>query len=153
MEDAPSYRKNNPADAPVLLLALRSDVMALPQLDDFAQQVMSPRLSTLRGVAQVSVFGSQKFAVRIQVDPNALASRDIGIDELQNAIESSNTITPVGVIRGADQSLTIQAQTQLSTAEQFGDLIVASRDNKPVRLRDVATVINSVENNQTASWF
>jgi hydrophobic/amphiphilic exporter-1 (mainly G- bacteria), HAE1 family len=153
MEDTPSYRKNNPADAPVLLLALRSDVMALSQLDDFAQQVMSPRLSTLRGVAQVSVYGSQKFAVRIQIDPNALASRDIGVNELQDAIRGSNTITPVGVIRGSDQTLTIQAQTQLNTAEQFADLIIASRDNKPVRLRDIATVINSVENNQTASWY
>ena len=153
MEDPPSYRKVNPADAPILLLALRSDVMALSQLDDFAQQVMSPRLSTLAGVAQVQVFGSQKYAVRIQVDPNALAARDIGIDELQSAVRASNTITPVGVIRNADQSLTIQAETQLNDAEQFADLIIATRDGKPVRLRDVATVIDSVENNQVASWY
>jgi hydrophobic/amphiphilic exporter-1 (mainly G- bacteria), HAE1 family len=153
MEDAPSYRKVNPADQPILLLALRSDVMALSQLDDFAQQVMSPRLSTLSGVAQVSVFGSQKFAVRIQVDPNALASRDIGIDELQDAIDLSNTITPVGVIKNQDQTLTIQAETQLNNAAQFSDLIIATREGKPVRLRDVARVIDSVENNQTASWF
>lgn len=152
MEDAPSYRKVNPADQPILLLALRSDVMALSQLDDFAQQVMSPRLSTLSGVAQVSVFGSQKFAVRIQIDPNALASRHIGIDELQNAVDLANTITPVGVIRNENQTLTIQAETQLDNAAQFADLIIAARDGKPVRLRDVAKVIDSVENNQTASW-
>jgi HAE1 family hydrophobic/amphiphilic exporter-1 len=153
MEDQPSYRKVNPADAPILLLALRSDVMALSQLDDFAQQVMSPRLSTLAGVAQVTVFGSQKYAVRIQVDPNALAARDIGIDELQTAVRASNTITPVGVIRNQDQTLTIQAETQLNDASQFGDLIIATREGKPVRLRDVATVIDSVENNQVASWY
>ena len=153
LPDAPSYRKVNPADAPILLLALRSDVMALSQLDDFAQQVMSPRLSTLAGVAQVLVFGSQKYAVRIQVDPNALASRDIGIDELQDAVRVANTITPVGVIKNQDQTLTIQAETQLNNAEQFADLIIATRDGKPVRLGDVAKVIDSVENNQTASWF
>ncbi len=153
MEDTPSYRKVNPADQPILLLALRSDVMALSQLDDFAQQVMSPRLSTLSGVAQVSVFGSQKYAVRIQVDPNALASRDIGIDELQDAVDLANTITPVGVIKNNDQSLTIEAETQLNNAAQFADLIIATRAGKPVRLRDVAKVIDSVENNQTASWF
>ncbi len=153
MQDQPSYRKVNPADAPILLLALRSDVMSLSQIDDFAQQVMSPRLSTLAGVAQVQVYGSQKFAVRIQVDPNALAARDIGIDELQDAVRASNTITPVGVIRNADQTLTIQAETQLNTADQFAELIIASREGKPVRLRDVATVIDSVENNQVASWY
>ncbi|HSE75640.1 MAG TPA: efflux RND transporter permease subunit, partial [Dongiaceae bacterium] len=153
LPDAPSYRKVNPADAPILLLALRSDVMALSQLDDFAQQVMSPRLSTLAGVAQVLVFGSQKYAVRIQVDPNALASRDIGVDELQDAVRVANTITPVGVIKNQDQTLTIQADTQLNNAEQFANLIIATRDGKPVRLGDVAKVIDSVENNQTASWF
>jgi HAE1 family hydrophobic/amphiphilic exporter-1 len=153
MQDPPSYRKVNPADQPILLLALRSDVMALSQLDDFAQQVMSPRLSTLPGVAQVSVFGSQKYAVRIQVDPNALAARDIGIDELQNSVGLANTITPVGVIKNQDQTLTIQAETQLNDAAQFADLIIATRDGKPVRLRDVAKVIDSVENDQTASWF
>jgi HAE1 family hydrophobic/amphiphilic exporter-1 len=152
MTDAPSYRKVNPADQPILLVSLRSDVMALSQLDDFAQQVMSPRLSTLSGVAQVSIFGSQKYAVRIQVDPNALASRDIGIDELQDAVDLANTITPVGVIKNPNQTLTIQAETQLNNADQFANLIIATRQNKPVRLRDVAKVIDSVENNQTASW-
>ncbi|MBA4097897.1 MAG: acriflavine resistance protein B [Rhodospirillum sp.] len=152
MTEAPSYRKVNPADQPILLVSLRSDVMALSQLDDFAQQVMSPRLSTLSGVAQVSIFGSQKYAVRIQVDPNALASRDIGIDELQDAVDLANTITPVGVIKNPNQTLTIQAETQLNNADQFAGLIIATRNNKPVRLRDVAKVIDSVENNQTASW-
>jgi len=152
MTEAPSYRKVNPADQPILLVSLRSDVMALSQLDDFAQQVMSPRLSTLSGVAQVSIFGSQKYAVRIQVDPNALASRDIGIDELQNAVDLANTITPIGVIKNPNQTLTIQAETQLNNADEFAGLIIATRNNKPVRLRDVAKVIDSVENNQTASW-
>jgi len=153
MDEPPSYRKVNPADAPILLLALRSEVMSLSQIDDFAQQVMSPRLSTLAGVAQVLVFGSQKYAVRIQIDPNALAARDIGVDELQDAIRASNTITPVGVIRNQDQTLTIQADTQLDNADEFAELIIATRDGKPVRLRDIAMVIDSVENNQVASWY
>ncbi|HET6621672.1 MAG TPA: efflux RND transporter permease subunit [Dongiaceae bacterium] len=153
LEDTPSYRKVNPADASILLLALRSDVVALSQLDDYAQQVMSPRLSTLPGVAQLTVYGSQKYAVRIQVDPNALAARDIGIDELQDAVRVANTITPVGVIKNQDQTLTIQAETQLNNADQFANLIIATREGKPVRLGDVAKVIDSVENNQTASWF
>ena len=153
MTTPPSYRKVNPADAPILLLALKSDLVPLSTLDAFAQQVISPALSTIDGVAQVQIFGSQKYAVRIQIDPNALATRGIGVDQLQTAIANANNNAPVGVLQNKSQQLTIDAQTQLSNAAQFADIIIATHDKHPVRLGDVATTIDSVENLQTASWY
>ncbi|PTM39791.1 efflux RND transporter permease subunit [Bosea sp. 124] len=153
MTTAPSYRKVNPADAPIILMALKSDVIPLSQLDAFAQQVISPALSTVDGVAQVLIFGSQKYAVRIQIDPVALASRGIGVDELQAAITASNANTPVGTLQNTAQQLTIQARTQLANASQFANVIIATRNGKPVRLGDVARVIDSVENVQTSSAY
>ena len=153
MTTPPSYRKVNPADAPILLLSLRSETTPLPQLDAFAQQVISPALSTVAGVAQVSVYGSQKYAVRIQLDPNAIASRGIGINEIQAAISAANANTPVGTLQNSQQQLTIEARTQLANADQFRNLIVATRNNRTVRLGEIATVIDSVENFQSASWY
>jgi HAE1 family hydrophobic/amphiphilic exporter-1 len=153
MTTPPSYRKVNPADAPILLLSLASDTTPLSDLDAFAQQVISPALSTIEGVAQVSVYGSQKYAVRIQIDPNSLASRGIGINEVQAAITAANANTPVGTLANSRQQLTIQAQTQLKNAEQFRNIIVATRNNHPVRLGDVANVIDSVEDFKRASWY
>ncbi len=153
MTTQPSYRKVNPADAPIILMALKSDVVPLSQLDAFAQQVISPALSTVDGVAQVLIFGSQKYAVRIQIDPTALAARGIGVDELQAAITATNANTPVGTLQNTSQQLTIQARTQLSDAAQFAKVIIATREGKPVRLGDVAKVIDSVENLQTGSTF
>ncbi len=153
MTTPPSYKKVNPADAPILLLALKSDTTPLSTLDAFAQQVISPALSTVDGVAQVQIFGSQKYAVRIQIDPNALATRGIGVDQLQAAIANANNNAPVGVLQNKSQQLTIEAKTQLANAAQFADVIIANRDRHPVRLGDVATVVDSVENLQTASWY
>jgi len=153
MTTPPSYRKVNPADAPIILLALKSDLIPLSQLDAFAQQVISPALSTVDGVAQVQIFGSQKYAVRIQIDPVALAARGIGVDELQSAITATNANTPVGTLQSTNQQLTIQARTQLADAAQFANVIVANRNGRPVRLGDVAKVIDSVENLQTASTY
>jgi hydrophobic/amphiphilic exporter-1 (mainly G- bacteria), HAE1 family len=153
MTDPPSYRKVNPADAPILILTLSSGVAPLSDMDAFAQQVISPALSTIEGVAQVQVFGSQKFAVRVQLNPDALAARGIGVDEVQQAIAAANANTPIGTLKNLQQSLTIQAQTELATADQFRDIIVAMRGDRPVRLGDLAVVINSVEDNQTASWY
>ncbi|MDB5507649.1 MAG: acriflavine resistance protein, partial [Hyphomicrobiales bacterium] len=153
MTAPPSYRKVNPADAPILLLSLRSETATLSELDAFAQQVISPALSTVAGVAQVSVYGSQKYAVRIQLDPNAIASRGIGINEIQAAITAANANTPVGTLQNSQQQLTIEARTQLANAEQFRNLIVATRNNRTVRLGDIATVIDSVEDFQRASWY
>jgi HAE1 family hydrophobic/amphiphilic exporter-1 len=153
MTDPPSYRKVNPADAPILLMALRSETTPLSRLDAFAQQVISPALSTIEGVAQVQIYGSQKYAVRVQLDPDALASRGIGVNEVQAAIGSANANTPVGTLQNVQQRLTIEAKTQLANAAQFGNIIIAVRNGKPVRLGDVAKVIDSVENYQQASWY
>ena len=153
MTSPPSYRKLNPADAPILLLALQSDTQPLSKLDAFAQTVISPALSTITGVGQVLSFGSQKYAVRIQLDPTALTARGIGVDEIQQAVAAANVNTPVGTVEGNSQNLTIQAQTQLANADAFRDIIVAVRNNHPVRLGDVAKVIDSVENDQVASWY
>ena len=153
MTSPPSYRKVNPADAPILLLALTSNTVPLTDLDAFAQQVISPTLSTLDGVAQVQIFGSQQYAVRIQIDPAALAARGISIDQLQSAIAATNTITPLGTIQNAKQQLTLVANTQLGNAADFSKLIVAVHNGNAVRLGDVTRVIDSVANNQIASWY
>ncbi|MBP2315867.1 efflux RND transporter permease subunit [Azospirillum soli] len=153
MTNPPSYRKVNPADQPILLLALSSPTLPLSQLNDFAETVVQPKIATLPGVAQVLVYGSQKYAVRVQVDPNALAVRGIGIDELQKALAAANANTPVGTLSGARQQLILAANPQLPDAAAFRDLIVAYRNGAPVRLGDVATVLDSVENIRTASWY
>ena len=153
MTDPPSYRKVNPADAPILLLTLSSEIAPLQDMDAFAQQVISPALSTIDGVAQVQVFGSQKYAVRVQLNPDALAARGIGVDEVQAAITAANANTPIGSLKNTKQSLTIQAQTELSNADQFRNIIVATRNGRPMRLGDLAVVTDSVEDNQTASWY
>ena len=153
MTDPPSYRKSNPADAPILLLALQSDTLPLSKLDEMAQQIISPTLSTIDGVAQLLIFGSQKYAVRVQVDPNALAVRGLGVDQVQEAVANANSATPVGTLQNSTQNLSIQTNTQMKDAAQFRDIIVSYRDGRPVRLKDVANVIDSVENNQTRSWY
>ncbi|KAF0220143.1 MAG: hypothetical protein FD176_3394 [Rhodospirillaceae bacterium] len=153
MTTPPSFRKVNPSDAPVVLLALSSPTTPLATLDDYAQTILLPRLSRLSGVAQVLVYGSQKFAVRIQLNPDALASRGIGVDELSSAIKAANSNSPLGVLNGPKQQLTLQSNAQLPNAVAFGELAIAWRDGAPVRLKDVANVLDSVENNRTASWF
>ncbi|AUX79779.1 efflux RND transporter permease subunit [Sinorhizobium fredii] len=152
MPSPPSFRKVNPADAPVLLLALKSDTVPLTKLDAFAQQVISPSLSTLEGVAEVSIFGSQQFAVRIEIDPNALAARGISLAELQAAIAAANDNSPLGTVQSTGRQMTIVADTQLQNAAGFSKLIVKTADGKAVRLGDVTKVIDSVANTQTASW-
>ena len=148
----PSYRKVNPSSSPVVLLALSSATTPMATLDDYAQTILLPRISRLSGVAQVLVYGTQKYAVRIQMNPDALASRNIGVDELSNAIKAANTNSPLGLLNGPKQQLTLQSNAQLPDAAAFSQLVVAWRDGAPVRLKDVATVLDSVENNRTASW-
>jgi HAE1 family hydrophobic/amphiphilic exporter-1 len=153
MTTPPSFRKVNPSDSPVVLMALSSPTVPLSRLDEYAQTILVPRISRLTGVAQVLVYGSQKYAVRIQVDPDALASRNLGIDEIQTAIKAANSNSPLGVLSGTKQQLTLQSNAQLPNAAAFAELVVAWRDGAPVRLRDVAAIVDSVENNRTASWF
>ncbi|WP_298373788.1 efflux RND transporter permease subunit [Azospirillum sp.] len=153
MTTPPSYRKVNPADQPILFISLNSPTLQLSALNDIAETIVQPKVATLQGVAQVQIYGSQKYAVRVQVDPNALAVRGIGIDELQKAMTAANANTPVGTLTGNRQQLVIAANPQLPNAAAFRDLIIAYRNNAPVRVGDVAKVEDSVENNRTASWL
>ncbi|MDE3812103.1 efflux RND transporter permease subunit [Sinorhizobium meliloti] len=152
MPSPPSFRKVNPADAPVLLLALKSETVPLTKLDALAEQVISPSLSTLDGVAEVSIFGSQQFAVRIEIDPDALAARGISLDALKAAVAAANDNSPLGTVQSTGQQMTIVADTQLENAAGFSKLIIKSADGKAVRLGDVTKVVDSVANTQTASW-
>jgi len=145
MTSPPAYRKVNPADAPVLLIALTSPSLAPSDLQDYAEHLISPVLSTLDGVAQVNIFGSKRFAVRVRVQPDALAARNIGLDELSAALRAANVNTPVGTFDGPRQTLTLQANRQLKNAADFSDLIVSNRGGNPVRLKDVARVEDSLE--------
>ena len=149
----PSYRKVNPADAPVLFIALTSPSLNLSDLNDFAEHLISPTLSTLDGVAQVNIFGQKRFAVRVRVNPDALSARNISLDELTDALRAANANTPVGTLEGPQQTLTLQANRQLRNAAEFADLIVSNRNGNPVRLRDVAQVEDSFETVKTAATF
>ncbi len=149
MTAPPAYRKVNPADAPVLLIALTSPSLPPSDLQDFAEHLISPTLSTIDGVAQVNVYGAKRFAVRVQVQPPALAARNIGLDELSAALRAANVNTPLGTLEGPRQTLTLQANRQLRNAAEFAELIVSNKGGSPVRLKDVATVLDSVETVKT----
>ncbi|MBO9123261.1 MULTISPECIES: efflux RND transporter permease subunit [unclassified Rhizobium] len=153
MTTPPSYRKTNPADAPVMLLAVQSDTMPRSKLDDVAENIISPSLSTLPGVAEVSVFGAQTYAVRVEVDPNKLLNRGLGIDTVNKAIQAANSQVPVGTLQNDSQSMTITADTQRTNAEQFRTLVIANPGGAPIHLGDVADVEDSVENQNTGSWY
>jgi len=141
----PSYRKVNPADAPVLLISMRSPSLTQAELQDYAEHLISPTMSTIEGVAQVIIYGAKRFAVRVRVDPAALAARNIGLDELSAALKAANVNTPAGTFEGPQQTLVLQANKQLSSAREFADLIISNKGGVPVRLRDVARVQDSVE--------
>ena len=149
----PSYQKSNPADSPILFLALTSDLLPLSTLDEYAQTTLGQRLSTVDGVAQVQVYGSQKYAVRIQLDPQALASRGVGIDQVSDAIGDGNVNLPTGVLWGSDKALTLQSNSQLESAKEFRDLVIKNQDGAPVRLGDLGEVLDGVQDTHVASWF
>ena len=153
MPTPPTYQKVNPADQPIIYLALSSPTLPLAAVDEYAETTMAQRISMISGVAQVQVFGSQKYAVRAQLDPRALASRGIGIDEVATAVANGNVNLPTGTLQGATKSFTIQTGGQLMDAEAYRPLIVAYRNGNPVRLVELGRVIDSVENDKIASWF
>jgi HAE1 family hydrophobic/amphiphilic exporter-1 len=153
MPAPPSFNKVNPADMPVLYVALGSSTLPLYTVDEYAETLMAQRISMISGVAQVSVYGSQKYAVRAQVDPRALATRQIGIDDVGNALNNGNVNLPTGVLEGERQAFTVQATGQLYNAASYRPLLVAYRNGSPVRLDQVGRVIDSVENNKAASWY
>lgn len=153
MPSPPSYQKVNPADQPVIYIALSSPVVPLSEVNEYADTIIAPRISMISGVAQVLVFGSQKYAVRVQLDPQALANRKIGIDEVSSALASWNVNLPTGGLQGNKQAFTIQAAGQLYNAEAFRPMVVSYRNGSPVRLQDVAVVTDSVENDKIAAWY
>ncbi|MDD2308868.1 MAG: efflux RND transporter permease subunit [Desulfuromonadaceae bacterium] len=153
MPTPPSFRKVNPADQPVLYLTLSSPTLPLSAVDEYAQTMIAQRLSTISGVAQVNVYGSQKFAVRAQLDPKALASRQIGIDEVAAAIGDANVNLPTGTLDGAKQTYTIEANGQMFKAASFRQTVVAYRDGSPIRLEELGRVLDSVENTKQAGWY
>lgn len=150
MTSPPSYRKVNPADAPVLLISLRSPSLAPSDLQDYAEHLISPTLSTINGVAQVNIYGAKRYAVRVRVKPDALAARNLGLDEVAAALRAANVNTPVGTLEGPKQTLVLQANKQLKNAAEFAELIISVKGGNPVRLRDVAQVEDSLES--TKSW-
>jgi hydrophobic/amphiphilic exporter-1 (mainly G- bacteria), HAE1 family len=153
MPAPPSFRKVNPGDFAVFYLALTSDTLPLSTVDEYAETFLAQRISTISGVAQVQVFGQQKYAVRVQVDPNKLASRGIGINEVQQAVAQANVNLPTGTLYGKDRLFAVQANGQLSDAAAFGRVIVTYRDGAPIHLEQLGRVIDSVQSNKVAAWY
>ena len=149
----PIYQKVNPADQPILYLALYSDTLPLSTVNEYGDTLMAQRISMVNGVAQVMIYGEQKFAVRLQLDPKALASRGLGINEVADAVKNQNVNLPTGTLYGTHQAFTVQATGQLTTAAAYRPLIVAYRNGQPVRLADLGQSLNSVSNDKVASWF
>ena len=153
MPRPPSYQKVNPAEQPVLYLSLKSDTLPMYTVDEYAETLLGQRISMVSGVARVIVYGAQKYAVRAQLDPDLLAARGVGVDEVQQAISSSNVNLPVGRLDGAKQAFTLQSNGQLADAAAYRKVIVAYRNGSPVRLEELGHVIDSVENNKTSAKF
>jgi len=149
----PTYSKVNPADSPIIYLAMSSPTLPLSTVDDYAENLLAQQISQINGVAQVSVYGSQQYAVRVQVDPNKLAAYGLGIDAVEQAIEAGNVNQPLGTLYGKHQSFTVQANGQLQRAADFRPMIVAYRNGNPVRLQELGQVFDSVQNNKVASWY
>jgi HAE1 family hydrophobic/amphiphilic exporter-1 len=153
MPNPPTFRKVNPADQPILNLSLNSPTLPLSTVDEYAETMISQRISMIDGVAQVNVMGAQKYAVRAQIDPSLLAARGIGIDEVENALAHNNVNQPTGTLWGPRQAFTVQATGQLMDAAAYRPLIVAYRGGRPVRLSELGRVVDSVENDKVAGWF
>jgi HAE1 family hydrophobic/amphiphilic exporter-1 len=149
----PTYQKVNPADQPILYMALTSPELPLYVVDEYAQTLVAQKISTVSGVAQVQILGAQKFAVRVQLDPNALATRGIGIDEVRQAIAQGNVNQPTGTLYGPHQAFTVQATGQLMNAAAYRPLVVTYRNGAPVRLEQLGQVLDSVQLNKAAAWY
>lgn len=152
MTSLPTYRKVNPADAPILFVALTSDSLPLSQLNDYAENLISPTVSTIDGVAQVQIYGQRRYAVRILAKPEQLAQHNLTMDDLANTLRSANANSPIGTLTGERQNLTLQANPQLPNATAFANLVIATHNGNILRLQDIATVEDSVESTQTGSW-
>jgi hydrophobic/amphiphilic exporter-1 (mainly G- bacteria), HAE1 family len=153
LPNPPTYSKVNPADQPILYLYLKSPTLPLSQIDNYAQTYIAQKLSTISGVAQVQLYGSQKYATRIQIDPQQLASRQLGLDQVQTAIQQGNVNLPTGSLSGKFKNFTVQTNGQLQDAAAYRKLIVAYKDGAPTYLEQLGRVIDSVENDRVASWY
>ena len=153
MPTPPSFRKVNPADQPILFLSLNSPSMPLSQVDEYATNNLAQRISMVSGVAQVQAFGSQKYAVRVQLDPRALASRQLGIDEVSRAVQQGNSNLPTGTLWGENRAMTIQSDGQLLRASAYRPLVIIYRNGAPIRLEDLGRVLDSVQNDKVATWY
>src|SRR5215467_5744842 len=153
MPSPPSFRKFNPADQPIMYLGLTSETQPMSVLDDFAETQIAPRISMVSGVSQVQVQGAQKYAVRVQVDPQKLQAEKIGLNEVNQALQNWNVNLPTGQLFGADETYNIQAGGQLMNADGFKPLVITYRNGAPLRLSQVANVIDDVEDNKNASWL
>ncbi len=153
MTTPPSFRKVNPGDFPILFIANVSATQPLSTVHEYADTVLAQQISQLPGVAQVLVYGAQKFAVRVQVDPAAAAARGLSLDDVRSAVAKANSSTPVGTLSGPRQSVILQASGQLERAADYRSVVVAWRNGAPVKLNEIARVIDSVENDKIASWF
>ncbi len=153
MTTPPSFRKVNPSDFPILFIAVRSGTLPLSTVHEYAETLLAQSISQIQGVAQVLVYGAQKFAVRVQVDPEAAAARGLSLDDVRQAVAKVNSSVPVGTLAGPQQNVTLQAPAQLDRAEDYSNVVVAWRNGVPVKLNEIARVSDSVENNKIASWF
>jgi hydrophobic/amphiphilic exporter-1 (mainly G- bacteria), HAE1 family len=153
MPNPPSFKKVNPADSPILYVALSSKILPLSTVDEYAETLMAQRISMISGVAQVQVFGSQKYAVRVQVDPNALNARGIGIDEVEKAIAGANVNLPTGTLYGRHQAFTVKATGQLNDAQAYRPMIIAYRNGAPIYLEQLGRVMDGVEDDKAISWY
>ncbi len=149
----PTFQKVNPAEQPIMYLALTSETLPLSTVDEYAETLLAQRISMTSGVSRVNVFGAQKYAVRVQLDPDLLASHGVGLDDVQHAIQQSNVNLPVGKLYGAKQAFTIQSTGQLMSAAVYRPTIVAWRNGLPVRLEQLGRVIDDVENNRNIAWW
>jgi hydrophobic/amphiphilic exporter-1 (mainly G- bacteria), HAE1 family len=153
MPSPPSYRKVNPANNSILLMALKSPTLPLSTVDEFAQTILAQRISMISGVAQVDVIGSQKYAVRLQLDPNQLAARQIGIEDVVAAVQRGSVDLPVGTLNAPNRAYTLVSDGQLTNAEAFRPMVVTYRNGAPVRVQDLGKAVDSVENTRAGSWF
>src|SRR5215470_11805945 len=152
MPRPPSYAKQNPSEQPILYFAMGSKTLPLYTVNEYAETMIAQRMSSVSGVSRVQVFGAQKYAVRVQVDPDRLAAHQVGIDEVQQAIQQSNVNLPTGRLRGPKQSFTVQSTGQLMEASAYRPLIVQWRNGVPLRLEELANIVDSVEDNKTIAW-
>ncbi|MBW8865201.1 MAG: efflux RND transporter permease subunit [Verrucomicrobia bacterium] len=153
MPSPPTYQKVNPADSPILFLAMSSPTLPMSDVDNYAENLLAQQISQVNGVAQVGVFGAQPYAVRIQVDPNKLAAYGLGIDQVEQAVEAGNVNQPLGTLYGKNQAFTVEANGQLNVAADFRPMIVAYRNGNPVRLQQLGQVLDSVQNDKGMAWY